>query len=171
MSERRITTTIDLLTEIMQTARLDVASLPRINNSTIVGDHYEGLTRDLVTKSLFAPFDLRVCSGVIRTATGEQSSQIDCMVVVGDGTSIPYTPHFIYDISQVVAVVEVTKTLSFDKLCTDLDKLLLVGQLAIADPSSTLCANVRETPENCLIREEGEKVSMNVDVSKRCGKS
>jgi len=35
----------------------------------------------------------------------------------------------------------------------------------------SLCANVRETPKNCLIREEGEKVSMNVDVSKRCGKS
>ena len=34
-----------------------------------------------------------------------------------------------------------------------------------------LCANVRETPRFCLIREEGEKVSMNVDGSKRCGKS
>ena len=34
-----------------------------------------------------------------------------------------------------------------------------------------LCANVRETPRNCLIREEGEKVSMNVDVSERCGES
>jgi hypothetical protein len=39
---------------------------------------------------------------------------------------------------------------------------------AVAEP---LCANVRETPENCLIREEGEKVSMNVDVSERYGKS
>jgi hypothetical protein len=49
--------------------------------------------------------------------------------------------------------------------------VLSVAAERVTNVVKPLCANVRETPENCLIREEGEKVSMNVDVSERYGKS
>ncbi|WP_413227377.1 DUF6602 domain-containing protein [Bacillus altitudinis] len=63
----------------------------------------------MLEKSIFENFDLRVVSGQIINKNKDISSQIDCMIVEGEGRQIPNTNDFIYDISQVIAVIEVKK--------------------------------------------------------------
>ena len=77
----------------------------------MTGDRYEGLTSNLLDRAVFDGPDLRVVDGKITNASGKLSDQIDCMLVHGEGTPIPYTTSFIYRIGQVLAVVEVKKTL------------------------------------------------------------
>ena len=81
-----------------------------IKHPTLIGDMYEGLTKELLQKIHMSHPELKVASGVIRS--GEiQSGQIDCMIVIGEGEIIPKTNHFCYPIDQVVAVFEVKKNL------------------------------------------------------------
>lgn len=64
-----------------------------------------------MSKAIFEEFDLKVCSGFIENSDKEVSKQIDCMIVTGEGKKIPYTNDYIYDIHQVIAVIEVKKDL------------------------------------------------------------
>lgn len=82
-----------------------------IQHPTIIGNMYEGLTRQLIRNSVFPGLDLRVVDGKIRDADGRLSDQIDCMLVEGSGDPIPYTESFVYPIDKVIAVVEVKKNL------------------------------------------------------------
>lgn len=77
----------------------------------MIGDMYEGLTRDLLSRSLFADLDLRVVTGKVRIDANTYSSQIDAMVVIGDGEQMPFSQHYLYPPEQVVAAIEVKKTL------------------------------------------------------------
>lgn len=78
----------------------------------MIGGMYEGLTKEIVEKSLFDGMNLRVVSGKITNQVdGKLSDQIDCMVVIGNGTKLPYSGDYIYDIDQVIMVIEVKKNL------------------------------------------------------------
>lgn len=108
---------------------------PRLDNEhmPIVGSMYEGLTRELVTRSLFEPFDLRVKSGQIQFSDGRYSPQIDCMLVIGDGEKLPYTDNYVYKLRNVIAIFEVKKTLNQAEIQDALGKFAKVSDLAMSN--------------------------------------
>ncbi|MFH4782641.1 DUF6602 domain-containing protein [Vibrio diabolicus] len=99
----------DLLRELMIKEKEVLNSSP-VKHPTLIGDMYEGLTKELLQKIDILHPELKVVSGVIRSGK-KQSGQIDCMIVIGEGESIPKTNHFYYSMDQVIAVFEVKKSL------------------------------------------------------------
>ncbi len=87
-----------------------------VQHAGMYGDMFEGLTQNILSKALFGGLDLRVVKGKIRSAAGELSRQLDCMVVVGEGKQLPFTDHYIYPFDKVIMVVEVKKTLFSSEL-------------------------------------------------------
>jgi len=123
-----IRTVADLLDAIR---RKETAVLAKwnLNHGPMIGNMYEGLTRHLLERAAFDGLDLRVVDGKITNASGELSDQIDCMLVRGEGTPIPYTNSFIYPIGQVLVVIEVKKTLYSTALEDAYDNLSSVVRL------------------------------------------
>lgn len=98
-----------------------------VNHPTIIGSMYENLTKEILQQSLFRNIDLRVTAGKIKNEkTSELSLEIDCMLVFGDGDRIPYTDKYIYNSSQVIAVIEVKKNLFSKELKDSYQNLLSV---------------------------------------------
>ncbi|MFA6962721.1 MAG: DUF6602 domain-containing protein [Opitutaceae bacterium] len=106
-----ITTIADLLMKIMEKEKEVLARQPDLNHMPMLGDMYEGLARDVIDKAVFGGLNLKVVEGKIRLNNGKLSGQIDCIVAEGDGEKLPYTNHYIYNIENVIAIVEVKKTL------------------------------------------------------------
>jgi hypothetical protein len=106
-----IRTVAEFLTGLRDRALTAMTEVPQVNHAGMIGDMYEGLTRELLEQSVFEDLDLRIVEGKILNTAGEESDQIDCMVVVGEGQRLPYSPHFLYPVEQVICVVEVKKTL------------------------------------------------------------
>lgn len=105
-----IETAADLLSAL-RTQEVQVLDEQSIKHGPMIGDMYEGLTRDMLNKVLFDGLDLRVVKGAIVSEDGRISPQTDCMVVQGEGKKLPFTDHHIYPIGQVIAVIEVKKNL------------------------------------------------------------
>lgn len=82
-----------------------------IGHNPTIGAMYEGLTKQLIDKTIFKGLNLRVASGKIKNDAGIFSDQIDCMVVIGEGMKLPYINEYVYDINKVIAVIEVKKNL------------------------------------------------------------
>jgi hypothetical protein len=93
--------------------RKEAAALGKwdLKHGPMIGDMYEGLTRHILDRAVFDGLDLHVVDGKITNESGDLSDQIDCMLVRGAGVPIPYTNSFIYPIRQVIAVIEVKKSL------------------------------------------------------------
>lgn len=106
-----IKTVGDLLDNLVQVEREKLAEFSIVNHPGIIGDMYEGLAREVTQRALSPASDLRVVKGKIVNSKGELSRQIDCMIVHGEGKQIPYTDHWICDVKDVIAVVEVKKSL------------------------------------------------------------
>ncbi|MGN7043354.1 DUF6602 domain-containing protein [Bacillus safensis] len=100
-----------------------------LKHPTIVGDIFEGTAQKILEKSIFKDFDLRVVSGQIINKNKEKSGQIDCMIVEGEGVQIPNTNHWIYEISQVIAVIEVKKNLNKNDLIDSYYKMLKISKI------------------------------------------
>ena len=100
----------DLLRELAQHERQKLDEFG-VSHRPTIGDMYEGLSRDLLALSVPHGVDLQVVSGFVEDDDGKQSGQIDCMLVTGVGRKIPYTPDSIWNISDVIAVFEIKKTL------------------------------------------------------------
>jgi hypothetical protein len=105
-----ITKIADLLNElrIAEARRIDQE---RIEHTTTIGDMYEGLTASILERSIPTQADLRIVSGFAETNSGDRSGQIDCMLVSGSGKRLPYSNASVWNIRDVIAIVEVKKTL------------------------------------------------------------
>ncbi len=124
-----------ILAEILR--KLVDQKLPLMNGhrskqSTLTGSMYEGLTIELLEKIDLSRYGVKVVSGSI-TSEDEESKQIDCMVVIGDGTPFHGTPSFSYPIEQVLAVFEVKKSLRKAGLTKAYEQLEAVFQLSKRD--------------------------------------
>lgn len=101
-----------------------------VKHPGLIGEMYEGLTTELLNKSIFQGFDLRVCSGKVKNNTGGLSAQIDCMLVVGEGEDIPFTDKKVYHYSQVIAVFEVKKTLNKSEIIDSFAKMKTITEVS-----------------------------------------
>lgn len=106
-----IDTVSDLLLKLKDKEQELLKQYDIVKHPGIIGDMYEGLTKDILSKSIFKGLDLRVRAGKIKNSKNEFSGEIDCMIVIGEGENIPYTDKYIYDSSKVVAVIQVKKNL------------------------------------------------------------
>ena len=106
-----INTLADLLGEL---ARSETEKLAKsdIKHPTLIGGMYEGLTRELLLHSIPDGLELHVVSGLVVDGRGGTSGQIDCMLVRGTGTPVPYSPGiYQWHVKDVIAVFEVKKNL------------------------------------------------------------
>lgn len=119
-SQKRVITLIrtvaDFLGELAQAEAKKLAASD-IKHPTVIGGMYEGLAREILCRSVPDGLDLRVVSGFAVDGTGGSSGQIDCMLVRGQGTPVPYTPGtYQWHVKDVIAVFEVKKSLFGDDL-------------------------------------------------------
>jgi hypothetical protein len=82
-----------------------------IRHASTIGEMHEGLTSSILDKAIPSEAGLRVVSGFVENGSGMQSGQIDCMLVFGEGMSLPYSKHSKWHVRDVVAVLEVKKRL------------------------------------------------------------
>lgn len=125
----RVKSVSELLVAIRDIGLKEIKPMHEIKHGPTIGEMYEGLTQDIAEKAIFDELDLRVVSGKIVNDNGDYSDQIDCMIVVGEGKSIPYTDKYIYHIDNVIMVIEVKCSLHSSELTDAWDNLLSVVRL------------------------------------------
>jgi hypothetical protein len=77
-----------------------------------IGDMYEGLTKEILEKTLPSGLNLQIVDGFIIDADGNNSPQIDCMLVKRIEEKIPYSLTSVKcKIEDVVAIIEVKKNM------------------------------------------------------------
>lgn len=128
-----INTVKELLDSLKEKGISEIEDFLYIKHGPTIGAMYEGLTKQLIDKAVFQGLDLKVCSGFIENSNGDLSRQIDCMIVVGSGKQIPYTEEYIYDTSQVIAVIEVKKDLFSKEVDLAYKNLLSVKNIVQPD--------------------------------------
>lgn len=106
-----IETIHELLVAMKEKGIEDIEPYLNIGHNPTIGEMYEGLTHQLMERTIFKDFNMHVVSGKIINASGKLSKQIDCMIVIGEGEKLPYTDNYIYNINNVIAVIEVKKKL------------------------------------------------------------
>jgi hypothetical protein len=123
-----ITTISDLLLGLKNKEQELLKKYDIVKHPGIIGDMYEGLTKEILQRSVFEGLDLHVRAGKIRNSQKELSGEIDCMLVIGEGEKIPYTDKYFYDSEKVIAVIQVKKNLfskdikdSYENLKTVID--------------------------------------------------
>ena len=105
-----IRTVSDLLEAFLERERatLDKVKVP---HAPTIGGMYEDLSRSALSQVIPSSAPLSVVSGFARGPSGSLSRELDCMLVVGDGDSIPRSEKVIYPLDQVLVVLQVKKNL------------------------------------------------------------
>jgi len=88
--------------------RLDAYTL---KHGPTIGSMYEGLTSDILGRAIPESLGLQIQHGIIHDGADGMSGEIDCMLVKGSGEKIPFTNSYKWHIKDVIAVIEVKKTL------------------------------------------------------------
>jgi len=83
-----------------------------VTHRPTIGNIFEGLTAKLLDRAIFKDLNLRIVEkSFIVNDSGEISSELDCMLVVGEGQQISFTNQFKYHIRDVIAVFQIKKNL------------------------------------------------------------
>lgn len=102
----------------------------KIKHAPTIGKQYEGITISALDHAIPIGLKLRVVSGFIKNSNNQLSGQIDCMVCFGDGELVPGTSdEYIYEIQNVIAVIEIKKNLFAKDLSDSHFHLLEVNAL------------------------------------------
>jgi len=108
-----------------------------VKHGPTIGDMYEGLTQDVLDKSLPTNSPLNVTAGFIIDRAGKISEELDCLVVTSAGEKIPYTSKRKYMIDDVVAVIQVKKNLYSTDIKSGYENLLSVMKFECTQPKRT----------------------------------
>lgn len=122
-----IKTLSDMLLAFME-KESNVLAGYNLQHGPSIGDMYEGLSTKILETAIPKDLDLKVVSGFIVNAEGVLSGQIDCMLVTGEGEKIPYSQAYKWPIWDVLAVVEVKKTLYGAELADSFNQLREVAK-------------------------------------------
>ncbi len=87
-----------------------------LKHAPTIGDMYEGLSAQIINKTVPEQLGLQVSNGFVHDGLGNLSGQIDCMLVRGEGEPIPYTNSFKWHVKDIIAVFEVKKNLYSQEL-------------------------------------------------------
>jgi len=94
-----------------------------LKHAPTIGEMYEGLTSNILARAIPSGVGLKIVSGFIHDGKDKLSRQIDCMLVQGDGQTIPYTGNFKWHIKDVIAVFEIKKNLYSNDLVDSFELL------------------------------------------------
>jgi hypothetical protein len=111
-----IKSVLDLLEELGNNGIKEIEPFLGVKHGPMIGNMYEGLTRKILESSIFQELNLKVVTGKIINSKGEMSNQIDCMIVEGEGEKLPFKDEYLWDINNVIAIIEVKKNLYKDEL-------------------------------------------------------
>lgn len=118
MSKKMIRTFEDLLTNLVSAGRTLIDN-SGINHRPSIGDMYEGLTKSILEKTVFAGLNLNIItSSFIENKKGERSHEMDVLLIEGEGQKLPFAEKYVVLEKQVIAVFQVKKTLT-KQLLTD----------------------------------------------------
>lgn len=114
-----INTISDLLKAFVEAEKIAL-NKQDINHPPTIGDMYEGLTKELVNRSIFTGLNL-----VVSTQSFIEGcyTEFDVILAEGEGETVPYTTSKKYQPSQVIAVFQVKKTLTSKELRDSYDNL------------------------------------------------
>jgi hypothetical protein len=87
-----------------------------LRHAPTIGKMYEGLAADILSRAFPESLGLHLRSGVIHNGLGQQTGEIDCMLVRSEGEQIPYTDSNKCHIKDVIAVFEIKKNLYSNEL-------------------------------------------------------
>ncbi|NOJ15864.1 DUF6602 domain-containing protein [Vibrio splendidus] len=105
----------ELLLQLSKKEEIAIAR-QEIKHAPTIGAMYEGLTKNMLNVALPKEVDIRVASGFIKDSLGNKSQQIDCMIVTGLGEKLPHIDEYIFHVKQVLAVIEIKKSLHSSQL-------------------------------------------------------
>lgn len=97
-----------------------------IKHRPTIGEMYEGLTQELVNRSIFGGMNLVVST---QSFIDGCDTEFDVILAEGEGEPIPYTTSKKYKPSQVIAVFQVKKTLTARELRNSYDNLKQVANV------------------------------------------
>ncbi|WP_305460914.1 DUF6602 domain-containing protein [Photobacterium leiognathi] len=117
-----IKTVAELLQSFMQEESKKLSEY-ELKHGPTIGDMYEGLSTELLNRSIPHQLNLQLVDGFITDGADFLSGQIDCMLVRGEGEQIPYTKSFKWHVKDVLAVFEVKKNLYSADLINSFEKL------------------------------------------------
>jgi hypothetical protein len=100
----------DLLRGLAEEEARKLASY-KLKHAPTIGLMYEGLTADILNRALPPQLNLQVVSGFVTDDTDILSPQIDSMIVHGEGEQVPHTSIYKWHVKDVIATLEVKKTL------------------------------------------------------------
>jgi hypothetical protein len=120
--------TVSEFLECLREQEHAVLKKQNIKHAPTIGDMYEGLTKDLLGRAIPVSSGIDVVSGFITDSFGNLSDELDCMVVLGKGTVVPYTNKKKYLVDDVVAVLQVKKNLYSSDLQSGYSNLASVNQ-------------------------------------------
>jgi hypothetical protein len=123
-----IRTVAELLSDIIRDV-LPLLDASEIRHAPTIGDMYEGLSADLLGRTIPEGLALKVVTGFATDGAGNLSGQLDCMLVHGEGKPIPYTDAFVWHVKDIIAVIEVKKTLHSAEMTDALEQLSSVKTL------------------------------------------
>lgn len=113
----------DLL-EALRTAEAKQLDMSDITHPPTIGAMYEGLTRKLLEVAIPSHLELQIVRGFAVDGFGGRSGEIDCMLVRGTGKPVPFVDGmFEWNVRDVLAVIEVKKTLFGSELADAYDQL------------------------------------------------
>jgi hypothetical protein len=123
----------DVLKAIMDREKA-VLDEHEVKHGPTIGDMYEGLTISILERLNLSALGLKIVSGFVRA--GEVlSGQIDCMIVMGEGEKIKFLERYIYPARQVLAVIEIKKTIysnQFEEAYGQLADVLRIARLDLS---------------------------------------
>lgn len=108
-----IITISDLLEEFKKYALETIEREDKdILHTVAIGDNFEGLTTEILNKAIFKNLNLKMVErSFIYNNKGLISSEMDCLLVVGEGKKMSFTKRYKYHIKDVIAVIQVKKNL------------------------------------------------------------
>ena len=104
-----IETVADLLHDLVEAERI-LLNAEKITHRPTIGAMWENLSREVLERAI--PFKgLAVSSGFIQGETGDLSAELDCVLVNGTGRQIHRNEKRIFRPNEVIAIIQVKKTL------------------------------------------------------------
>jgi len=102
-----------------------------IQHRVTIGNMYEGLTADVIGKSLFGGLGLQVISNsFIKGKNGTLSKEMDVMIITGEAEQLPYSDQYKVEPEQVIAVIQVKKRLNKQQIADAHENLKDVYDIA-----------------------------------------
>lgn len=135
-----INTVADLLHELSRVENERLKEVDITHRPTI-GHMYEGLTQDLLQKSLFKGLNLVVAKGSFIKGC---PTEMDIILAEGTGVQIPYTNAYQFDPKQVLAVIQVKKTFQGKEVGDSYENLKSIADLYVDIPAEDYMLRLAE---------------------------